>query len=263
MNRSMVKTAVAEACPLSVVMPVFNEEGSIAAAVQEVRSRILDAVPGGELWVVDDGSRDTTPQILDSAASNDARLHVVHQPNGGHGSALLAGLAKARGEWILLVDSDRQIPLDCFASAWERRTGLDLLLGTRRSREDPWARKAITATLRLQIAILFGFHLADANVPFKLVRRSLWEEARESIPAGCLIPSVFLAIYARRARFRCATMDIGYRKRGAGRTSLRKLKLLKFSSRSFGQLVHFRMTSVRRGAAVELSAVPASAVKKL
>lgn len=258
-----MKTAVAETCPLSVVMPVFNEEGSIAAAVEEVRARVLDLVPGGELWVIDDGSRDSTPRILDSIASEDGRIHVVHQPNGGHGSALLAGLARARGDWILLVDSDRQIPLDSFALAWERRPGVDLLLGARRSREDPPARKVITAALRLQIAVLFGLVVADANVPFKLLRRPLWEEARQFIPGGCLIPSVFLAIYARRARFRCATMDISYRKRDTGRTSLRKLKLLKFSSRSFVQLLRFRMTSVHGGDAVRLAGMPAPAAKKL
>ena len=73
--------------PLSAVMPVYNEEGAIEAAVREVQEHVLDAVPGAELIVVDDGSRDATGAILDRLARTDGRLHVIHQPNGGHGAA--------------------------------------------------------------------------------------------------------------------------------------------------------------------------------
>lgn len=250
-------------CPLTVVMPVYNEEDSIAAATGEVTACVLDTVPGSELWVIDDGSRDGTAQILDRLAAADARVHVVHQVNGGHGAAVLAGLGRARGDWLLLVDSDRQIPLDGFAAAWQRRRGLDALLGRRASREDPLARKVVSAALKLQLRVLFGANLADANAPFKLIRRTLWESARKFIPAGCLIPSVFLALYAHRAGLRYASIDVAYRKRATGRTSLRKLKLLGFSARSSAQLLTFRGVAIARSAAGEQAGITAPAVEKL
>ena len=97
---------------LSVIMPVYNEEGAIVAAVDEVKQFILEFVPESELVVVDDGSRDDTGRLLDAAASGDPRIRVIHQPNGGHGAALLTGLKASHGEYIFLIDSDRQIPLD-------------------------------------------------------------------------------------------------------------------------------------------------------
>ena len=104
--------------PLTVIMPVYNEEGAIALAVEEVRRHVLNAVPGADFVVVDDGSRDGTPALLDELARGDARLRVIHQANCGHGGALLTGLAQAAGQHVLLIDSDRQIPLDGFAAAW-------------------------------------------------------------------------------------------------------------------------------------------------
>jgi glycosyltransferase involved in cell wall biosynthesis len=242
----------ATACPLSVVMPVYNEEDSVTAAVEDVRACILDLVPGSELWVVDDGSRDRTAGILDHLAAADPRLHIVHQPNGGHGAALLAGLAQARGEWMLLVDVDRQIPLDTFNVAWERRRGLDALFGQRVDRHDPLVRKLVTMALGWQVRLIFGARLADPNAPFKLVRSRLVDAARKVTPDDCLIPSVFLAVHAYRAGWRIAGFDIAYRKRAAGQTSLRKLKLLKFSARSFVQLVAFRRVRIERAAAMDL-----------
>jgi len=243
-------------------MPVFNEEDSIADAVDEVRRQVLDAVPGSELWVVDDGSRDHTAEILDRKAAQEVRMHVVHQPNAGHGAALLRGLSHARGEWMLLVDSDRQIPLDCFQRIWEKRHGVDALFGHRDDRDDPLMRKLVSAGLKLQVKLLFGAWLADPNAPFKLISRSLWERARMVIPTDCLIPSVFLAVYATRAGCRCQSVGIAYRKRSAGQTSLRKMTLLKFSARSARQLVQFRGTPIAAGAAPNFTTHVATAAKK-
>src|SRR5688572_4403851 len=92
---------------LSVIMPVYNEEGAIVAAVEEVRHHVLALLPQSELVVVDDGSRDGTGRLLDQASATDARIRVIHQPNGGHGAALLTGLNAAQGEYIFLIDSDR------------------------------------------------------------------------------------------------------------------------------------------------------------
>jgi glycosyltransferase involved in cell wall biosynthesis len=244
-------------------MPVFNEEDSVAAAVQDVRTCVLDVVHGSELWVVDDGSRDRTPSILDQLAAGDPRLHIVHQPNGGHGAALLAGLTRAHGEWMLLVDGDRQIPLDTFADAWERRRGLDAIFGERLDRHDPLVRQLVTIALRWQVRLIFGAHIADPNAPFKLVSRRLLDGARKVIPSDCLIPSVFLAVYAHRAGWRFASFEIGYRKRSAGQTSLRKLKLLKFSARSLGQLAVFRMVHINGTPAIDLGGLTVPIAKDL
>src|SRR2546430_12421410 len=134
---------------LTVVMPAYNEEDSIEAASNEVRTQVLDRVPRSSLLVVDDGSKDQTGEILDGIAARDSRITVLHQPNGGHGAAVIAGLNHATTDYVFLIDSDRQIPLDHFSDAWGlARDGKDGVFGVRRQRNDPRLRLILTAVVR-------------------------------------------------------------------------------------------------------------------
>jgi dolichol-phosphate mannosyltransferase len=230
-----------EAAPLSVVMPVYNEAEAIAAAVDEVQRLVLDLVPGSELVVINDGSRDNTGELLDAAASKDPRIRVIHQKNGGHGAALLTGLRAASGEYLFLIDSDRQIPLDDFGKAWQQVTnGRDAVFGVRRRRYDPALRLYITRLVRQSVNVLFRVKLYDANVPFKLFRRAIWNDARECVPDGTLAPSMFLAIVAKSRGYNILELDVTHKERDTGEVSLRRLKLLKFCAQGFSQMIALR-----------------------
>lgn len=223
---------------LSVIMPVYNEEGAIVSAVAEVQQYVLGLIPESELVVVDDGSRDATGRLLDDAAATDARIKVIHQPNGGHGAALLAGLNAARGEFIFLIDSDRQIPLDDFKAAWaEVLAGRDAVFGIRRRRYDPVLRLYLSRLIRHSVNVLFRVQLTDANAPYKLFRRGIWNEARECVPDGTLAPSLFLAIVAKSRGYNILEVDVTHKERDTGEVTLRKFKLLKFCARGLGQLL--------------------------
>lgn len=226
---------------LSVVMPVYNEEGAIRAAIEEVQRCVLDCVADSELIVVNDGSRDGTPGLLDEAAAADRRIRVIHQQNRGHGGALMAGLDAASGTFVFLVDSDRQIPLDGFASAWSAvESGRDGVFGVRRRRHDPALRLQLTKLVRASVGLLFGLRVFDANVPYKLLRRSIWNDARRCIPPGTLAPSLFLAIFAKSRGYDIAEIDVSHKERDTGVVSIRRVKLLKFCARGFRQLIAFR-----------------------
>lgn len=180
------------ALALTVAMPVYNEQQTVRLAVADVQQAILDHVRGAELVVVNDGSTDDSPRVLDEIVAADPRVIVIHQENTGHGGALMRALTSARGEYVLLLDSDRQISLDSLAAAWaEIQNGRDCVFGVRRRRHDPAVRLRLMRLVRTAIGVLFGVHLFDANVPFKLLRRSIWQEARQCIPDGTLAPSLF------------------------------------------------------------------------
>jgi glycosyltransferase involved in cell wall biosynthesis len=221
-------------------MPAYNEEAAIGDAVREVAREVLDAVPGSELIVVDDGSRDRTGAILDALSELDPRLCVVHQTNGGHGSALITGLERSAGEWVLLVDSDQQIPVGHFSAFWERRHEVEGVLGRRVARDDGLSRRFVTFGLRLLLRLGLRSPVVDANVPFKLIRRTVWEEVRSTIPADCLIPSVFIAVWLHRCRRAYVVLPVSHRSRAAGRTSLIRFKLVRFCWRAFLQAVAYR-----------------------
>jgi dolichol-phosphate mannosyltransferase len=228
--------------PLSVVMPAYNEEDSIRAAVADVEHHVLNLVQDSELVVVDDGSRDSTADILDELSDDNAQVRVIHQINGGHGAALMTGLSGTSGEFVLLLDSDRQIPLDEFPRFWSavQNDGYDCVFGVRRCRHDPIIRLWLTKLVRFALWILFGVSIYDANVPYKLLRRTVWKEAQEVIPSGTLVPSLFLAIFSRKRDFRVQEIDVPHKERETGEVSIRRLKLLKFCVKAFSQMWRFR-----------------------
>ena len=222
-------------------MPVYNEQDAILLAIDDVQRNILDVIAGAELVVVDDGSRDNTGRLLDEAAARDARIAVIHKSNGGHGSAVLAGLEVAQGDYIFLIDSDRQIPLDEFSGAWSQiENGTDAVFGVRRRRYDPALRLYLSALIRHSVNVLFRVNLYDANAPYKLFRRAIWNETRDCVPDGTLAPSLFLAIVAKSRGYNVVEIDVTHKERDTGEVSLRRLKLLKFCAEGLSQMLALR-----------------------
>ena len=88
---------------LSVVIPVYNGEAHLGDAVKCLQEQDF---ADWEAVVVDDGSTDGTPRLVDELAQKDARIRVVHQPNGGVSVARNRGLDEARGDWIVWLDAD-------------------------------------------------------------------------------------------------------------------------------------------------------------
>lgn len=236
----------ADAPRLSVIMPVYNEEEAIGLAVDEVQRLVLDHVPGAELLVVNDGSRDGTGPIVDAVAARDPRVRVIHQQNGGHGSAVLTGLNATSGEYVFLIDSDRQIPLDEFSAAWDQvMAGRDAVFGVRRRRSDPAFRLYLSGLVRQSVSVLFRIRLHDANVPYKLFRRAIWSDVRDCVPGGTLAPSLFLAIAAKSRGYNILEIDVTHKERDTGEVSLRHFKLIKFCAKGLAQMLHFRRRVVR------------------
>jgi len=234
---------------LSVIMPAYNEEASIEAAVADVFRHVLPVVGDGELVVIDDGSTDRTGALLDAMAATEPRLRVVHQPNAGHGPALVRGITEARGEAILLLDSDRQIALDDFARHWARMTQENLVafLGLRRPRHDAFHRLVISALMRLLILLCFGRAPQDAGAPYKIVRRAEAEAARRFIGEDCWIPSVLLAVYLLvRHRDRVVEAGVTHRPRVAGTSVLNLARLVTFCRSAALDVLRFR-SALRSG----------------
>lgn len=234
-------TMVADRPVLSVIMPAYNEEEAIRAAVDDIDRNVLRCIDGAELIVVNDGSKDNTGPILDELSAANPRVRIIHQENGGHGAALMTGLSDANGDYLMLVDSDRQIPLEGFESFYRQLdAGYDAVFGVRRRRHDPRLRLWLTKLVRLSLRMLFGVKIHDANIPYKLLKRTVWEAAHPFIPAGTLAPSLFLAIYAKRAGYNIIEIDVPHAERATGEVSIRRLKLLKFCAAAWSQMLQFR-----------------------
>jgi cellulose synthase/poly-beta-1,6-N-acetylglucosamine synthase-like glycosyltransferase len=92
----------------SVVTAAYNEEDVIASALHSVQRQSRD---DWEVWVVDDGSTDATVERVEPFLA-DSRIHVVSQANGGLSAARNTGIARARGRYLVVLDSDDMLMPD-------------------------------------------------------------------------------------------------------------------------------------------------------
>ncbi|MCD8283618.1 MAG: glycosyltransferase [Opitutae bacterium] len=92
---------------ISVIIPVFNVEKYLAQALDSVLCQTLRNI---EMICIDDGSTDSTPQILAEYATRDSRIHVITQENRGVGAARNVGIRAAKGEFVAFLDPDDFLP---------------------------------------------------------------------------------------------------------------------------------------------------------
>ena len=98
-----IKMLQTQASLVSVIIPAYNAQQLIARTLMSVLNQTYRHL---EVWVVDDGSRDRTAEIVQAIAKQDDRVRLLQQPNAGVASARNLGIRSAQGEFIALIDSD-------------------------------------------------------------------------------------------------------------------------------------------------------------
>ncbi len=112
---------------LSVVMPCLNEADTLSTCISKAQSAFADCACTGEVIVADNGSDDGCPEIAEAAGAR-----VIHVPERGYGSALMAGIAEARGRFVIMGDADDSYDfLEIPKFVAELRAGSDLVQGCR------------------------------------------------------------------------------------------------------------------------------------
>ena len=219
---------------ISVCAPVYNEE----VLVEEFYARTTAALEGldYELIIVNDGSKDATPEKLDRLAQTDPRLRVVHlSRNFGHQAALTAGLEHARGKAVAMLDADLQDPpelIPAMLAEWQR--GADVVYMVRRERQGETAFKLATARwFYVLFRKLAQVELEPNSGDFRLLdRRAL---------------DALLSMGERNRFLRGMTVWVGFRQtamhydrdpRHAGETKYPVRKMLRFSLDAIASFSH-------------------------
>jgi len=104
---------------VSIIIPVYNCETFVEACVRSAMNQTYSEL---EIIVVNDGSKDRSADVVKGLAQEDGRIALIDQPNGGVTAARMAGVAKARGEWICFLDSDDTLPadaLECYSEHFD------------------------------------------------------------------------------------------------------------------------------------------------
>jgi polyisoprenyl-phosphate glycosyltransferase len=167
---------------LSVLVPVFNEEGSIQLFVDAVNEAMRPCPDVRlEFVFVNDGSSDTTLQELLRVRQTDGRIHVVDlSRNFGKEAALTAAIDHCTGDIVVPMDVDLQDPpglLPLMVAKW--REGYDVVLAKRRSRQSDTALKRLTAAAFYRLHNALSHPEIVENVgDFRLMDRSVIEALR-------------------------------------------------------------------------------------
>jgi len=165
---------MSEAAPeISVVIPCLNEEEAVGAVVDQALEGIRRSGRTGEVIVVDNASTDRSAEV---AAEHGAI--VVREERPGYGSAYLAGLAVAQGDFIVMGDADETYPMADLAPFVERlAAGDDLVMGSRfegtiHGEAMPWLNRHVgNPILTGLLNLFFGVKISDAHCGMRAVRQ--------------------------------------------------------------------------------------------
>lgn len=203
----------AGAIEVSVVIPCLNEAAGIAQVVTDARAALTAAGVNGEVVVVDNGSDDGSDEL-----ARDAGAIVLHEARRGYGSAYLAGLAAARGRFIVMTDADGTYPLDRLGEFVERlRGGADMVLGSRfhgtiEPGAMPWPNRYIgNPILTGMLNLLFRSRVSDAHCGLRAVRKDALPSLQ--LAATGMEFASEMVIKAGKRRLRIDEIPIDYRMR--------------------------------------------------
>jgi dolichol-phosphate mannosyltransferase len=134
---------------LSVIVPIYNEEANIDALYTRLKG-VLDSMQiSFEFIFINDGSRDQSLRLLHQLAARDERVRYIDlSRNFGHQIAVTAGLDRAAGKAVVIIDADLQDPPELIPELYQKlREGYEVVYARRRSRQGESAAKKLTARL--------------------------------------------------------------------------------------------------------------------
>jgi glycosyltransferase involved in cell wall biosynthesis len=201
---------------ISVFFPAYNDAGTIPSMVLTALLTLRQVTDDYEVIVVNDGSQDHTPQLLEELASCYPEVRVVHHlRNAGYGGALRTGIAQSRKELIFYTDGDAQYDVRELEKLLPLMTdGVDMVNGYKISRSDPLYRSILGTTYRLLARFFFGIRLKDIDCDFRLMRRSIFDKISLKSNSGTICVEMVKKIEAAGFAIREVPVHHFYRSYG-------------------------------------------------
>ena len=210
---------------ISILIPVYNEAGSIEECHREL-SEVMQAWGRPyELVFVNDGSADATGGILDGIANSDPQARVIHfRTNYGQTAAVTAAIDYSRGGILIPIDADLQNdPADIPGLVERLEQGYDVVSGWRKSRQDRSVSRVLPSRCaNWLISRVSGVRLHDYGCSLKAYRREVIENVRLYGEMHRFIP-----IYAHMNGGKVAEMVVNHRPRRHGESKYGLERILK------------------------------------
>jgi len=185
---------------LSVVIPAYNEEKSVERAYYTISEILRDADIDNEIIFIDDGSKDSTYEKIESLSDKEKNIYGLHfSRNFGKEAAISAGLAGAKGDCVVVIDCDLQHPPEKIVEMyrlWQK--GYEIVEGIKKTRGKEGKMRGFAAkSFYSIISSMVGFDMSNAS-DFKLLDRK--------------VVDIINKIPERRGFFRAISFWVGYNK---------------------------------------------------
>ena len=195
---------------VSVVVPAFNEEGSVASVVAEIRDRLAQSGITVEIIVVDDGSTDGTAGVAHAAG---ARV-IQHRSNRGYGAALKTGIAVASNDYVGIIDADGTYPASYLPGLFAELDHADMVVAARTGAavQIPLVRRPAKWALNCLANYVSNARIADLNSGLRVFRREI------VLPYYTILPDQFswtttITLAMHCDKFAVTYVPINYRDR--------------------------------------------------
>lgn len=251
---------------LALVMPAYNEEGSLESFVPELIEALGSAAERLSVIVVDDASTDGTAERLQALAQQHPELTALRNAvNSGHGPSALrayrAGLDTG-ADIVMHIDGDGQFAGSEVAGLLRALPGKDVVHGARQQRTDPWFRRVLTSALAVLVFLVTRRRGKDVNTPLRVYRAEVLTSLLIHVPEDSIVPNVHLTIAECRTNAAVGVVHVqSFPRRGGEATGtmwgeqkrpprLPPVRLRRFVRRAsgevFGALLHRPLRPVRR-----------------
>lgn len=169
----------------SVIIPAWNEERRMSASLKQVAAFVREQPHPIEVIVVDDGSADATPTIVEEFGQKHPFIRLIRNPHGGKGAAVKTGVAQAEGQYLIISDTDLSVPIEELPKFLPPTLdGYDIAIASREVKgakriSEPYYRHLMGRIYNLLVRVMAVPGIQDTQCGFKAFRR---EVAREIFP---------------------------------------------------------------------------------
>ena len=210
---------------VSVVVPVFNEEASMASTLQALEAALTNTPWPFELIIVNDGSTDGTSAVLQDLRPGIPNLVILeHEANQGYGAALKSGIAISRFAKVLIIDADQTYPTQDIPKLIGLSEEYDMVVGSRVGDKvhRSFFRRPAKFILTKLAEFLSNRRIPDLNSGFRIFRKEIAKDWFHVLPDGFSFTST-ITIIALHKGYRIEYVPINYLKR-KGRSKIRPLR---------------------------------------
>jgi len=163
----------------SIIVPAYNERARIGSTLERILEHLKQQRWNAEVVVVDDGSRDDTPQIISKFATEHPQVRLLRNPgNQGKGYAVRNGMLNAKGKILLFTDADLSSPISEASKLFAAlEKGADVAIGSRwldpalQFQRQPWKRQVMSRVFNLFLRAVLAVPYRDTQCGFKAFTR--------------------------------------------------------------------------------------------